>query len=84
VDVEHFAFRLHAPPQRVGVNAPGFTGLKLVQQSPDLFVPMILQPIIDPKGKTSLLGDPGLWRGVSDLQAQSALNFGLQGAVHST
>ncbi|WP_263419431.1 ABC transporter permease [Terriglobus albidus] len=77
----------------VGVNPPGFTGLKLAQQSPDLFVPLSLQPVIDPKGKASLLTDPGLWwvnimarsrDGITDLQAQSALNFVLQGAVRST
>lgn len=77
----------------VGVNPPGFTGLKLAQQSPDLFVPLSLQPVIDPKGKSSLLTDPGLWwvnvmarsrPGISDLQAQSALNVALQAAVRST
>ncbi len=77
----------------VGVNPPGFTGLKLAQQSPDLFVPLSLQPVIDPKGKTSLLVDPGLWwvnimarsrRGVSDQQAQAALNVALEAAVRST
>ncbi|MGB6721431.1 MAG: ABC transporter permease [Terracidiphilus sp.] len=77
----------------VGVNPPGFTGLKLAQQPPDLVVPLSLQPVIDPKGKTSLLADPGLWwvnimarsrRGVSDLQAQAALNVALEAAVRST
>lgn len=77
----------------VGVNPPGFTGLKLREQSPDLFVPLSLQPVIDPKGKTSLLVDTGLWwvnimarsrRGISDLQAQAALNVVLQAAVRST
>lgn len=77
----------------VGVNPPEFTGLKLAQQSPDLFVPLAMQPVIDPKGKTSLLVDPGLWwvnimarsrPGVSDQQARASLNVSLQAAVRST
>ncbi|HVC48204.1 MAG TPA: ABC transporter permease [Terracidiphilus sp.] len=77
----------------VGVNPPGFTGLKNVQQPPELTVPLSLQPIIDPKGNTSLLTDPGLWwvnvmarskRGISDAQAQAALDVALRAAVHNT
>jgi predicted permease len=77
----------------VGVNPPGFTGLKLAQQAPDLVVPLSLQPVIDPKGKISLLTNPQLWwvnimarsrPGVSDQQAQAALNASLQAAVHNT
>jgi hypothetical protein len=45
----------------VGVNPRGFTGAKNVQQTADLFVPISMQPVIDPKGKTSLLTDSSLW-----------------------
>ncbi len=66
----------------VGVNPRGFTGAKNVQASPDLFVPISMQPVIDPKGKTSLLTDPTLWwvnivvrtkPGVKDTEAEAAL-----------
>ena len=77
----------------VGVNPPGFTGVKNVQQGADVFVPLSMQPVIDPKGQTSLLTDPGLWwlnvigrtkPGVNDLQAQAALNVQLKAAVRAT
>ena len=34
----------------VGVDPRGFTGAKNVQSSPDVFVPLSMQPMIDPKG----------------------------------
>ncbi|WP_348264406.1 ABC transporter permease [Telmatobacter sp. DSM 110680] len=77
----------------VGVNPQGFTGAKNVQQAPDLFVPISLQPVIDPKGKTSLLTDQNLWwvnivgrtkPGVKDSEAQAALDVQLQAAVRAT
>jgi len=78
----------------VGVSARGFTGAKNVQSSPDVFVPLSMQPVIDPKGDTaSLLDDPNLWwvdltgrikPGVTDAQAQAQLNTLLAGAIRGT
>ena len=77
----------------VGVNRRGFTGLKLAENSPDLFVPMSMQPRIDSKGKNSLLEDPSLWwvnvmarsrHGISDAKAQAALAVALEAAVRNT
>jgi predicted permease len=78
----------------VGVNSRGFTGAKNVQVSPDIFVPLSMQPLIDPKGKNaSLLNDPQLWwlnivgrakPGVSDAQAQAALDVELAAATRAT
>ncbi|MGZ5096308.1 MAG: ABC transporter permease, partial [Burkholderiales bacterium] len=77
----------------VGVNPRGFTGTKNVQQPPDVFVPISMQPVIDPKGKTSLLTDQTLWwvnivartrPGVNDSEARAALDVQLQAAVRAT
>lgn len=77
----------------VGVNPRGFTGVKNVQQAPDVFVPISMQPVIDPKGKTSLLNDPTFWwvnivgrakAGVKDSEAQAALDVQLKSAVRSS
>jgi predicted permease len=75
----------------VGVNQRGFTGAKNVQASPDIFVPLSMQPLIDPRGKkASLLNDAGAWwlniagrkkPGVEDAQAQAELNVELAAAV---
>ena len=78
----------------VGANPPGFTGAKNVQSSPDLFVPLSMQPLVDPKGrKAGLLDDPDLWwvnimgrakPGVQDAQARAALDVGLAAATRGT
>jgi predicted permease len=78
----------------VGVNPRGFTGAKNVQSSPDVFVPLSMQPLIDPRGKKgSLLDNPDLWwvnvmgrtkSGVEDTQAQAALDVALAAAVRGT
>jgi predicted permease len=78
----------------VGVNSRGFTGAKNVHQSPDIFVSLSMQPLIDPKGKNaSLLNDSELWwlnivgrakPGVSDAQAQVALDVALAAATRAT
>ncbi len=78
----------------VGVNPRGFTGAKIVQSSPDVFVSLSMQPLVDPKGRNaSLLNDPGTWwvnvmgrlkAGVKDEQAQAALDVELAAAVHGT
>ncbi len=78
----------------IGVNPRGFTGAKHVQASPEIFVPLGLQPVIDPKGsETSLLTDNQLWwvnvmgrlkPGVSDQQAKAALDVQLAAATRAT
>jgi predicted permease len=78
----------------VGVNPRGFTGAKNVQASPDVFVPLSMQPVVDPKGKNaSLLNDPTLWwlnvmgrkkPGLTDAQAQAALDVELAAATRAT
>ena len=65
-----------------------------MQSSPDIFVPLSMQPLVDPKGKNaSLLDDPDLWwvnimgrikPGISDAQAQAGLNVALEAAVRGT
>jgi len=78
----------------VGVAPRGFTGAKQVQVSPDVFVPLTMQPLIDPKGNTGgFVDDPNVWwidvmgrakPGVSDAQAQAALNVALAAAIRGT
>jgi predicted permease len=78
----------------VGVAPRGFTGAKVVQSSPDVFVTLSMQPLIDPKGdKGGLLDDPDTWwidvtgrikPGVSDAQAQAELNVELAAATRAT
>jgi len=77
----------------VGVNPKGFTGAKNVLETPDIFVPISLQPVIDPKGKSSLLTSPDFWwlnvmgrtkPGIKDSEAQAALDVELQAVVRAT
>jgi predicted permease len=78
----------------VGVNPREFTGIKNVQESPDIFVPISLQPLIDPKpGKVPVLADPNMWwvnimarakPGVHDSEAQAALNVQLTAVTRNT
>jgi predicted permease len=78
----------------VGVSPRGFTGAKKTHDSPDLFVPLSMQPVIDPKGKNgSLLNDSELWwlnivgrakPGVLDAQVQAALDVELAAATRAT
>jgi len=77
----------------IGVTPRGFTGAKGVMEGPDVFVPLTLQPVIDPKGKTPLLTDASLWwvnimgrikPGIDDLTAQAALDVQLRAAVNAT
>jgi predicted permease len=67
----------------VGVNPRGFTGVKGAMDSPDLFVPFTMQPVLDPKSfdKKPLLEDPKFFwvniaarakPGVKDATAQAA------------
>ena len=76
----------------VGVCPRGFTGAKNVQQSPDFFVPLSLQPVIDPKGKESLLSGTLWWVNivgrlkpeVKESEAQAALDVQLRAAIRAT
>jgi predicted permease len=57
----------------IGVNPKGFTGAKNVQQSPDIFVPLAMQPLVHPvttkaanmanggKAYSDALEDPNFW-----------------------
>ncbi|MGA7259118.1 MAG: ABC transporter permease [Terracidiphilus sp.] len=85
----------HAPLTIVGVNPPGFTGTRSALQSPDLFVPLSMQPLIDPfiPEAPSILSDPTVWEldvmgrippGKDQQQARSALNVELAAAVRSS
>jgi len=77
----------------VGVNPRGFTGAKGVQVSPEVFVPITMLPVIDPKGKTSLLEDPTFWwvnvmarakSGVTEAQAQAVMGAQFESDVRGT
>jgi predicted permease len=77
----------------VGVNPRGFTGADDTQVSPDVFLPLSMQPVVDPKGKKSYLEDPGEWwvkimgrvkPNVTDSQAEAVLSSQLQAAVRGT
>ncbi|MFC5863937.1 ADOP family duplicated permease [Acidicapsa dinghuensis] len=82
----------------VGVNPRGFTGAKNVQESPDFFLPISMQPLIYPRSvrsstSSSLLDAPQNWwinvmgrirPGVSDAEAQAELNVQLSAVVRAT
>jgi predicted permease len=79
----------------VGVNPPGFTGAKNVQQSPDVFVPLTMQPLVQPHvrfGGSILTSTREWWvnvmgrarPGVSDAAAQAALDGQLGALVRGT
>jgi len=84
------------PVTIIGVAPSGFTGAKSVQSSPDLFLPLSSQPLVEPRGKNgSLLGvsSPQMWwlnimgrtkPGVADITAQAALDVSLSAVVLST
>jgi predicted permease len=78
-----------------GVNPRGFTGVDTPQISPDVFVPLSMQPLISPlpSKAPSLLVDPDTWwivimarakPGVNDADAQSVLNAQMQAAIRAT
>jgi len=83
-----------APLTVVGVNPKGFTGAKNVQQSPDLFVPLTMQPLVQPRSDGgSWLSSPEQWwvnimgraqHGVSDRSAQASLDGELSEVVRAT
>jgi len=77
----------------IGVAPRGFTGAKNAMESPDLYVPLSLQPVIDPKDKSNLFNTSDLWwvnvvgrikPGVSDQTAQAALDVQFQAAVRAS
>ena len=84
------------PVTIVGVAPQWFTGAKSVQSSPDIFLPLSSQPLVEPRGKNgSLLGasSPQVWwlnimgrtrAGVADNTAQAALDTSLSAIVRST
>jgi len=49
------------PMTIVGVNPRGFTGIKGVMESPEIFVPITMQPVINPQTKKSLLESSDFW-----------------------
>jgi predicted permease len=83
-----------APLTIVGVNPKGFTGAKSTLQSPDIFMPMSMQPIVSPHGdNASLLTDTKEWwvnimgrakPGVPDATAQATLDGQLGAIVRAT
>ena len=81
------------PVTVIGVNPPAFTGAYAVQDSPAIFLPFSMQPIIAPQHGTSLLTDRNLFwvmmmgrlkRGVSAQSAQAAMNVELDAAIRAT
>jgi predicted permease len=77
----------------VGVAPRSFTGASHVEVSPDVFIPLSMQPIIAPKGKSSLLTDPDIWwvqvmgrlqSGMSEESARASLAVMLDQAVRAT
>jgi predicted permease len=83
------------PVTVIGVNPRAFTGARSVQNSPDIFMPLSMIPLV--KGELGqsgpLLSSSKLWwvqlmarekPGVSLQQARAALNVALSAAIHAT
>jgi predicted permease len=78
----------------IGVNPQGFTGARSTMRSPDLFVPLVMQPLIRPDGKQgSLLTSNREWwvnvmgrirPGIADATAQANLDAELAAATRAT
>lgn len=89
---------VNAEPMTIaGVNPRGFTGAYSAQESPDIFLPFSMEPIVSPEqlsdGKNTLLQNKSIWwvlvmgrlkPGVPAATADAALNVALQGAVRAT
>jgi predicted permease len=81
------------PVTIVGINPPGFTGLQS-DQAADLMMPLSMQPVVLPRrARGSLLDDKDFWwvnvigrlkPGVTDAQAESALQITLRDTVRAT
>jgi predicted permease len=77
----------------IGVNPPRFTGAKNVLESPDLFVPISLEPLLRvQRGRRSDLANPNFWwvnivgratPGVPERKAQQGLRVQFEAAVRS-
>jgi predicted permease len=77
----------------IGVNPPRFTGAKNVLESPDLFVPISLEPLLRvQREKGSDLANPDFWwvnvvarvkPGVAESEAQQGLQLQFEAAVRS-
>ena len=85
----------HVPLTIIGVNPRGFTGVGSALQSPDLFVPLSMQPRVFPWSaeSPSLLTDPSTWMldvmgrmkpGQSEREVRAALDVELAAAVRSS
>ncbi len=81
------------PVTIIGVNPPGFTGAARVQSSPDVFVPLSMQPVLAPQGKESLLANKDFWwvqimgrtrHGISDATALAELSVSFDHAIRAT
>ena len=81
------------PVTVIGVNPPAFTGAWAVQDSPAIFLPFSMQPIVAPQHGASLLTDRNLFwvvmmgrlkQGVSTQAAQAAMNVELDAAIRAT
>ncbi len=78
----------------IGVNPPGFTGTAHVRRSPDIFVPLVMQPkVYALAGSTSGFSNSDLWwlqimgrvePGAESATTQAALSVVLASAVHTT
>ncbi len=77
----------------IGVNPPGFTGAASVQLSPDVFLPLSMQPTLIPPHRVSLLHDPAQWwmtimgrarPGISDEALRAALAVWLDQDIRAT
>src|ERR1700761_2994729 len=74
----------------VGVNPRGFTGAKQPQQSPEVFMPFAIQPVVYPNQGTPILTESKEWwmmvmgrvkPGISDQEATAALTVAFSQAV---
>ena len=81
------------PMTIVGVNPPGFTGAYDALVSPDVFLPLSMQPLVAPMGPRPLLNDPDTWwvlimgrarPGIPAPAAEAALNVSLDAAMRAT
>jgi predicted permease len=81
------------PTMIIGVTPKSFTGGAHVQVSPDMFLPLSLQPVMAPKGDKSLLSDTDTWwvqimgrlrPGESEESARASLAVSLDQAVRAT
>lgn len=80
----------------IGVNPKGFTGAKttIPSETPDVIVPLILQPVLTPSSDgRSWLSNPGQWwvnilgraqKNISNAAAQNALDTQLSAIVRAT